>query len=325
MSSIVNKIKDAVNPEKAHGGDAQHGNTGSTGSNTGTGDDYSSGAYGSSRTGAGRQNVGPQGGSSGLAGSGIRAEDAGMPQQQQKQGRTGRSGAGAGAGSTGDDYTYGGTSAPGSDLNDPYSTGGGGGGGAQSARTTGQSGFDPTYGSSGRTAGTQGGVGGGGGGGGGYDPTYSGGSGSRGAGSYHGGEAGPGTTTGAATGIGGGAAGAGGYSGTGRASSGTTGPASNTAGPHSSDWMNKVDPRVDSDLDGSQRVGGNPLAGGRGGSGGNYPSTYDSMRDPKDAAQVPPSVMAEHLGDPSAEYNNALYDRARRNSSATHQESFRGI
>jgi hypothetical protein len=35
------------------------------------------------------------------------------------------------------------------------------------------------------------------------------------------------------------------------------GPASNTAGPHNSDMMNKVDPRVDSDLDGSKTVGGN--------------------------------------------------------------------
>jgi hypothetical protein len=36
-----------------------------------------------------------------------------------------------------------------------------------------------------------------------------------------------------------------------------TGPAPNTAGPHSSDMMNKTDPRVDSDLDGSKTFGGN--------------------------------------------------------------------
>jgi len=36
-----------------------------------------------------------------------------------------------------------------------------------------------------------------------------------------------------------------------------TGPAANTAGPHNSDALNKVDPRVDSDLDGSRTVGGN--------------------------------------------------------------------
>lgn len=35
------------------------------------------------------------------------------------------------------------------------------------------------------------------------------------------------------------------------------GPASNTAGPHKSDMLNKADPRVDSDLDGSKTMGGN--------------------------------------------------------------------
>lgn len=35
-----------------------------------------------------------------------------------------------------------------------------------------------------------------------------------------------------------------------------TGPAPNTAGPHKSDTMNKLDPRVDSNLDGSQTMGG---------------------------------------------------------------------
>jgi len=38
---------------------------------------------------------------------------------------------------------------------------------------------------------------------------------------------------------------------------GHTGPAPHTVGPHKSDMMNKLDPRVDSDLDGSQTVGGN--------------------------------------------------------------------
>lgn len=36
-----------------------------------------------------------------------------------------------------------------------------------------------------------------------------------------------------------------------------SGTAQNTAGPHNSDMMNKVDPRVDSDRDGSKTVGGN--------------------------------------------------------------------
>merc|ERR1711881_23733 len=34
-----------------------------------------------------------------------------------------------------------------------------------------------------------------------------------------------------------------------------TGPAPNTAGPHKSDMLNKADPRVDSNLDGSKTVG----------------------------------------------------------------------
>jgi len=35
------------------------------------------------------------------------------------------------------------------------------------------------------------------------------------------------------------------------------GPAPNTAGPHNNDMLNKVDPRVDSDMDGSKTFGGN--------------------------------------------------------------------
>jgi len=36
-----------------------------------------------------------------------------------------------------------------------------------------------------------------------------------------------------------------------------SGTAQNTAGPHNSDMMNKMDPRVDADLDGSKTIGGN--------------------------------------------------------------------
>lgn len=39
------------------------------------------------------------------------------------------------------------------------------------------------------------------------------------------------------------------------------GPAENTAGPHKSDMLNKADPRVDSDLDGSKTYGGNKTSG----------------------------------------------------------------
>jgi hypothetical protein len=36
-----------------------------------------------------------------------------------------------------------------------------------------------------------------------------------------------------------------------------SGDANKTAGPHNSNLMNKLDPRVDSDRDGSKTVGGN--------------------------------------------------------------------
>ena len=36
-----------------------------------------------------------------------------------------------------------------------------------------------------------------------------------------------------------------------------SGTAQNTAGPHNSDIMNKLDPRVDADMDGSKTIGGN--------------------------------------------------------------------
>src|SRR5207248_1812744 len=42
---------------------------------------------------------------------------------------------------------------------------------------------------------------------------------------------------------------------TGATMAGGPGPAPNTAGPHKSDIANKMDPRVDSDLDGSRTMG----------------------------------------------------------------------
>jgi hypothetical protein len=36
-----------------------------------------------------------------------------------------------------------------------------------------------------------------------------------------------------------------------------SGTAQNTAGPHNSDTLNKIDPRVDADRDGSYTIGGN--------------------------------------------------------------------
>ncbi|EPE10640.1 cell surface protein [Ophiostoma piceae UAMH 11346] len=65
------------------------------------------------------------------------------------------------------------------------------------------------------------------------------------------------------------------------------------------------------------------IGGNRGSAGGNnYPG---DARDPTDASQVPPSVLAKHIGEPSVDHGDSGHNRARRNSSATHQESFRGI
>lgn len=48
-------------------------------------------------------------------------------------------------------------------------------------------------------------------------------------------------------------------------------------------------------------------------------------RDPTDAAQVPPSVLKKHVGDPSIEHTDAGHHRERRHSIKTHQENFRGL
>ncbi|TPX16933.1 uncharacterized protein E0L32_003495 [Thyridium curvatum] len=102
---------------------------------------------------------------------------------------------------------------------------------------------------------------------------------------------------------------------TGGAYSTGPGPAPNTAGPHKSDMLNKMDPRVDSNLDGSKTMGGNKT----------YQSGSTLHKDPTDASQVPPSVMQKHVGGPTIEHEDHSHDRARRNSQATHQENFSGI
>ncbi|KAI0526687.1 hypothetical protein F5B22DRAFT_641826 [Xylaria bambusicola] len=93
------------------------------------------------------------------------------------------------------------------------------------------------------------------------------------------------------------------------------GPAPHTAGPHKSDAMNKADPRVDSDLDGSKTYGGNKTYGVD-------ESRYN--KDPTDAAQVPPSVLQETIGRPSVEHNDRHHNRERRHSLAN-QETHRGL
>ncbi|OJD22267.1 hypothetical protein ACJ73_06390 [Blastomyces percursus] len=85
--------------------------------------------------------------------------------------------------------------------------------------------------------------------------------------------------------------------------SGTT---SRTAGPHDSDVANKLDPRVDSDLDGSRTVGGGATHNSRTGN-------FDN-KDPMDAAQVPPSVMSKHVGAPEVTHNDPKHDHTRRHS-----------
>jgi len=89
-----------------------------------------------------------------------------------------------------------------------------------------------------------------------------------------------------------------------------SGTAQNTAGPHNSDMMNKLDPRVDSDRDGSKTFGGNKT---------------HANRDPSDAAQVPPSVLAEHVGAPTVLHDDKHHNHAGRHGSASHQETERAI
>ncbi|KAL1840438.1 hypothetical protein VTJ49DRAFT_476 [Mycothermus thermophilus] len=95
------------------------------------------------------------------------------------------------------------------------------------------------------------------------------------------------------------------------------GPAKNTAGPHKSDLLNKLDPRVDSDPDGSRTMGQDKTY-----QPGNTPT---ARRDPTDAAQVPPSVLRKHVGEPIVEHDDVHHHRARRNSVKSHQEAFSGV
>ncbi|PGH05052.1 hypothetical protein GX51_03150 [Blastomyces parvus] len=85
-----------------------------------------------------------------------------------------------------------------------------------------------------------------------------------------------------------------------------SGTASRTAGPHDSNVANKLDPRVDSDLDGSRTVGVGATHNSRTGRLDN--------KDPTDAAQVPPSVMSKHVGAPEVAHNDPKHDRMRRHS-----------
>ncbi|KAJ9422048.1 hypothetical protein FOXG_05414 [Fusarium oxysporum f. sp. lycopersici 4287] len=111
------------------------------------------------------------------------------------------------------------------------------------------------------------------------------------------------------TGTGAGLGGAGSGYGTG------PGPAPNTAGPHKSDALNKADPRVDSDLDGSKTVGKEKTF--------QQSNNNFAGRDPTDATQVPPSVLQKHVPTEIA-HDDPHSDHSRRHSS-THQETHRGL
>ncbi|KAG8349323.1 hypothetical protein FVEN_g12468 [Fusarium venenatum] len=93
------------------------------------------------------------------------------------------------------------------------------------------------------------------------------------------------------------------------------GPAPKTAGPHKSDMLNKADPRVDSNLDGSKTLG--------------KEKTFETSepnfagRDPTDATQVPPSIMQKHVPTEIA-HDNLESDHSRRHSSVD-KEHHRGL
>ncbi|KAI9849113.1 MAG: hypothetical protein M1837_005343 [Sclerophora amabilis] len=69
----------------------------------------------------------------------------------------------------------------------------------------------------------------------------------------------------------------------------STGPAPSTAGPHKSDFLNKVDPRVDSDLDGSKTVGSAPGATG-GAEKKNESGPVSSSVNPYSSSGIDPRV-----------------------------------
>ncbi|KAI9857675.1 MAG: hypothetical protein M1813_008095 [Trichoglossum hirsutum] len=90
---------------------------------------------------------------------------------------------------------------------------------------------------------------------------------------------------------------------------GTHHAAQHTARPHKSDTLNKLDPRVDSDLDGSNTVGREMTSMSKG----------SNLRkaDTHDAARVPPSIFAAHHGEPLIAHDDHKHNRAGRHGSAT--------
>lgn len=50
-----------------------------------------------------------------------------------------------------------------------------------------------------------------------------------------------------------------------------------------------------------------------------------AAKDPTDAAQVPPSVLAKHIGEPQIAHDDDGHNRARRNSKVSAQDLHRGL
>lgn len=48
-------------------------------------------------------------------------------------------------------------------------------------------------------------------------------------------------------------------------------------------------------------------------------------KDPTDAAQVPPSVLRDHIGDPDVVHGDHHHGRDERHQSVSHQEAHRGL
>jgi hypothetical protein len=79
--------------------------------------------------------------------------------------------------------------------------------------------------------------------------------------------------------------------------------------------LNKADPRVDSNLDGSKTVGGDKTFA---------QSNSLQGKDPTDAAQVPPSVLRKSIGEPELAHDDPAHGRSERHS-VSHQETHRGL
>ena len=58
---------------------------------------------------------------------------------------------------------------------------------------------------------------------------------------------------------------------------------------------------------------------------GEFGTGIDTQRDPTDASQVPPSVLRQHLGEPSIEHGDDTHDREGRHRRMSHQEQHRGM